>query len=233
MENPFSAVYSFQQKESTIDFEGHISLVAFTKGCDLCCSYCHNPDLIPFGGQDLSWEELKAATARAKKNWADGFCITGGEPCAKPALAETCSFVRQQGLAVKLDTNGTYPSMLEKALPFCSFVAMDYKAPADMYSQIAGRNADTSAVRRSLDILRSSGIPCEIRITVLPEFHTREILRQMCTELSGITTVSLQPFIPRPDLPSERLRTASRPSDAYMKSLADIFTPFIPDIKVR
>ena len=134
------------QKTSLLDFPEKIAAIVFTMGCNFRCGYCHNPELI--NGEAKIEEVFEFLKTRQGK--LDGVVITGGEPCLQKDLPEFIKQVKELGFAVKLDTNGSFPEMLEKVLPDLDYVAMDIKAPLEKYSQIVNVDVDTSKILKSI-----------------------------------------------------------------------------------
>ncbi|MCL2026156.1 MAG: anaerobic ribonucleoside-triphosphate reductase activating protein [Leptospirales bacterium] len=246
--NTASAIYACQKRETTIDFEGHISVLFFTKGCNFMCRYCHNPELIAQGGQNMTYDKLAALLTRAKNNWIDAVCITGGEPLMQHNIAETCEFIKSRGLSLKLDTNGSFPETLKNVLPFCDYIAMDYKAPIAKYPALTGigsvpqvqgtepqqqEGTEPQNIAASLEILKNSAIPYEIRITVLPEFHKEDDIAAICTETGGGHKLVLQRFIPRDNLPDALLRKTEKTGDELLKKFAAICEGYFEKIMIR
>ena len=228
-----SAIFTYQARESTIDFEGHISVLLFTRGCNFRCRYCHNNELLEFGGPNLTYEKLDAVLERAKQNWADAACITGGEPCAHANLPETAAFIKSKKLALKLDTNGSFPQILKEAAPYCDYIAMDYKMPAKKYTQIAGTHVNIDSLHESIEFLKSSGVQYELRTTIVPTIHTEEDMRAICHELSGVRRLALQSFVPRTNLPDSTLTTVSKTPHLLLESFAEICKPYFEEVIVR
>ena len=110
------------QKTSLIDFPGKVSCVVFLTGCNFKCPYCHNPDLaLGRYPARMAMTELSAFLAR-RLTLLDGVVITGGEPTLHAELPVLCRHIRDMGLAVKLDTNGTHPQMLGELIRRLSLV---------------------------------------------------------------------------------------------------------------
>ncbi|HEC35543.1 MAG TPA: anaerobic ribonucleoside-triphosphate reductase activating protein, partial [Anaerolineae bacterium] len=159
-------------RTSLIDFQDHIATVLFTGGCNFRCPICHNCDLVLRPGElpDLSEAEVWAFLAR-RRGLVDGVVITGGEPTLQPDLIPFLRRLREQGLDIKLDTNGYRPDVLERLLSagLVDYVAMDVKAPPEKYPLLAGRaDVDVALVQRSIGLLRDSGVLYEFRTTVVP-----------------------------------------------------------------
>src|SRR5690606_17068862 len=115
------------------DWDGKLCAVVFTRGCNFRCGYCHNPSLVlpelfsPI--DDISESEL-FSYLNSRRNWLDGVVITGGEPTLHLDLKDFIQKIRQLGFAVKLDTNGTNPRLLQELIQdkLIDLVAMDVKS---------------------------------------------------------------------------------------------------------
>lgn len=228
-----SALYTYQQSESTIDYDGHIALLFFTQGCNFRCRYCHNPELIPFEDNNMTYDELGTVLERARDNWIDGICITGGEPTLQKAIVETAMFIKKFNMDLKVDTQGSLPRTLEKLLPHCDYIAMDYKMPMDRYSSLAGVNVNPDHIRESLELLKKGTTHYEVRTTVIPGIHGEEDIRQICTELEGVNRFVLQTFIPRENLPAEELRTTEKTPASMLEAYADICRDHFHEVITR
>lgn len=170
-------------KLSTIDYPGVLSAVIFTSGCNLRCSYCHNKELID-GKAPLIDNADVFDFLNKRRNMLDGLVITGGEPTVQKNLMSFLKDVKNIGYKIKLDTNGTKPDILEKALPYVDYVAMDYKAPVELFDKIC-KAAFHGKVYESLRILANSSIPWEIRTTLAPEI-TPDVLTLIYGEIGQI-----------------------------------------------
>ena len=122
------------QKLTLLDYPGRIACTVFLSGCNLRCPFCHNASLVLPGRSTplMSDAELLAfLSSRTKK--LTGVCITGGEPTLHSELPQLLERIRELGFAVKLDTNGTQPDVLEFVLRegLVDYVAQDLTAALD------------------------------------------------------------------------------------------------------
>ena len=103
------------QKTTFIDYPEKIACIVFTQGCNFRCGYCHNPELFknkePLISLEAFFDFLKKRQGKL-----DGVVITGGEPTLQKDLKEFIKNIKDLGFAVKLDTNGTNPQILEELI---------------------------------------------------------------------------------------------------------------------
>jgi pyruvate formate lyase activating enzyme len=168
-------------KQSLIDYPGKIAAVVFTRGCNFRCGYCHNPDLVVpelFKQHQLISVNEVLMFLKERKSWLDGVVVSGGEPTIHKDLPAFLKTLKDMGFSVKLDTNGSNPSMLDHIIDkkLVDYVAMDIKSSlnATEYAQVIGlKIADTlfKKVIASIGILRNSNIEVEFRTTKLPGIH--------------------------------------------------------------
>ena len=165
-------------KFSMIDFPGKVSAILFTRGCNLRCAYCHNPELLEYNATqpDAIIEAELDDFLEKRKGRLDGIVITGGEPTLQPDLAEFCAKLKKMGYLVKLDTNGTNPSVVENLLKqkLVDFIAMDIKAPFEKYEVICQRPVDTEKVKQTMAIIKQYNIPHQYRTTYYKTVLTDE-----------------------------------------------------------
>ncbi len=176
-------------KQSLIDWDGRIVAVVFTKGCNFRCGYCHNPSLvIPRlleTTPDLNADEIFGYLER-RRNWLDGVVVTGGEPTLHKDLADFLERIRNLGLEVKLDTNGTHPDVLSELFrkKLVNFVALDVKhfVSRDHYARVTPTvtDAQIEAIRRTLALLREHPeVGHQFRTTLIPGVHAPEVATQL------------------------------------------------------
>ncbi|MCF7933499.1 MAG: anaerobic ribonucleoside-triphosphate reductase activating protein [Spirochaetia bacterium] len=225
-------IYGFLQRPSLVDFPGSISAVLFTSGCNFSCGYCHNAPLMGSREAGLSADELRMAIDRfRKKDWIDGVTITGGEPTLVPHLPQLVTWFKDQGLRVKLDTNGSHPDMLEGLLDQLDYVAMDVKCALEHYRSFVSYG-QSERIRGSVDLLKAGNTAYEFRTTVLASFHTRSEMLSIGKLIEGAACYTLQPFVPRDNLPDPALRTLPRTSPDLLKEYAQLMHPYARTIKI-
>jgi pyruvate formate lyase activating enzyme len=151
---------------SLADYPGKISSIIFTHGCNLRCRYCHNPELVIMRKGINRYEDF---LNYLKGKDIEGVVITGGEPLFSKKINELIELIKSIGLSIKLDTNGTSPSKLKKAIETgdIDYVALDIKAFNDEdYRHITRSNFSLKQFYECLDIVRQYGIDHELRHTM-------------------------------------------------------------------
>ena len=120
-------------QESFNDYPGEICIILFTKYCNLDCVGCYNKRRV------LESENLPLPYVhnylRESAPLITHVTISGGEPTMETGLLDFLGELHSEGFGIKLDTNGTNPTMLRKALPFLSVVAMDIKEDITSYAR--------------------------------------------------------------------------------------------------
>ena len=185
------------QKFSLSDFPGLISAIIFTRGCDFRCPYCHNPELVDpsrFASSIPLDEVMDFLRSRAGR--LQGVVVTGGEPTIHPDLPAFLAGLKGMGFAVKLDTNGTNPGMLQRlaADRVLDYIAMDIKAPPARYASTVQAPVAVKDLLLSVDLVRHSGIPHEFRTTFVEEFLSTTDVLAIAELVKGCQRYVLQPF---------------------------------------
>jgi pyruvate formate lyase activating enzyme len=184
-------------KTSLLDYPAKLSAMIGAQGCNMRCPYCHNFYLIPYEftkHSQIIKEEEFFSFLHQRKNFLDGVVITGGEPTIQSDLPEFCDNVKKIGFSVKLDTNGTNPSVLSRLLKngLVDYIAMDIKTDLDQYNQLFKENIDVNEILKSIDIIMSSDQPYEFRTTCVSPFVTKNNIDQIGILIKGAKSFFLQ-----------------------------------------
>ena len=223
------------QKLTLLDFPGTVACTVFTVGCNLRCPFCHNPALVNNPPEDMRISEDEFfAFLKKRQGILDGVAITGGEPLLHADIGEFIAKIRSMGYKVKLDTNGTFPDRLEKILSEgnVDYVAMDLKNTFDKYAQTVGiENFDVSLIRRSIRILKDSGVAHEFRTTVVSPLHEAGDFGRIAEQVEGSEKYFLQNFVDSGNLlDGEGL--SEMPREELEKALENA-KRIIPQAKIR
>lgn len=165
---------------SLCDFPSRPAAVVFTQGCNFRCPFCHNGELLAVRPGSIPPRDILECLSR-RRGLVPGVVVSGGEPCLQPDLAAFCASVKSLGFSVKLDTNGSRPSVLRDLLAqgLIDYVAMDVKAPSELYATLAGVEVDWSVIEESLGVLAVGGVPHHFRTTVVPSLLSEKDLDEI------------------------------------------------------
>ena len=186
-----------------IDYPGKVAAVCFTTGCNFRCPFCHNCELVlPEKIETLKLipENEVLYFLRERRGFLDGLVITGGEPTVQPGLFRFIERVKGLGLLVKLDTNGSWPEVLEELLAahLLDYIAMDLKGPAARYDEMAGVHVDMAAITRSIRLIIERAPNYEFRTTTAPTMTAKDI-KEAVSLIAGAKRYYLQQFVVPPD----------------------------------
>lgn len=162
--------------ESTIDYPGKFGQILFVSGCNFRCGFCHNPELVIEKEGGFSSEDIiKELKPLIKRGWYEGVCISGGEPLIKKDLPEFIKKLKDIGLLVKIDTNGSNPIMLQKLIDekLIDYIAMDIKTTPEKYPSVCDIEVNIKNIEESIKIIKRFK-EYEFRTTVLPFFKNED-----------------------------------------------------------
>ena len=231
--------YAGMIKQSLVDYPGEIVTVLFSRGCNLRCPFCHNPDLLikpRVTAPPVDIVEVLEFMSK-RKGFLDGVVFSGGEPTLSQELINDIRSVKGLGLLVKLDTNGTNTTMLELLLRegLLDYVAMDIKAPVEYkkYREACARLSPENFfnIRSSILLLQAAGIDVEFRTTVVPALHTPENIVAIARFIEDARLYTLQQFNPRVTL-EPGYRQVVPYIKAEMQQMADMCAPYVKEVRV-
>lgn len=218
---------------SLIDYPQKICAILFTIGCNFRCPYCHNPELVDETAEELTVESIYDFLKK-RIGKLDAVTITGGEPTIHGDLIPFIETIKALGFLVKLDTNGTNPSVIravqEKKL--VDYFAMDIKSPLGAYSATVGRPVDTNAITESITLLKNGGVPYEFRTTVVKSLLSMEDLHGIGEAIRGAKTYYLQKFVPTKTLNPAFIRKTTY-TDAEFLDMQRIMQSYVAECFIR
>jgi pyruvate formate lyase activating enzyme len=183
------------QKFSLADYPGKTCAILFTRGCNMRCPYCHNPELVwpERYAPTLDLEEV-LAFLETRRGLLDAVTVTGGEPCLQADLPELLARLKAMGFAVKLDSNGSFPEVLRKVIAdgLVNYVAMDIKAPLEKYMLVCGADLPLKPIKDSIALLLEGRVAYEFRTTVDRDLLDEEDLLAIGQAIRGARRYYLQ-----------------------------------------
>ncbi len=223
------------QKVSLIDYPGKMCAIIFTQGCNFRCPYCHNPELVKpeLFGKTIPEREI-FSFLEGRKEKLDAVEITGGEPTLQSDLLSFIKKVKNKGFLIKLDSNGTNPEVLEKAIKkeLVDYLAMDIKAPLEKYRKVVNVDVDIEKIKASIGLIMNSGLDYEFRTTIVKSLLTKDDIIKIGKLIKGADNYFLQKFAPTKTLNPEFTSEITY-SDEELQELAQKLKNFVKNCGIR
>lgn len=240
------------EKLTLIDYPGEMAAIVFTTGCNFRCHFCYNPMLVlPVMADNLEntssnnneeerdhsqiSEDDLFIFLKSRQGKIEAVVVTGGEPTLHQDLPEFLARIKAMGFKVKLDTNGTNPVMLQRVLDagLVDYLAMDLKATADKYAQVVGVAVNMDQVKKSIQIIKTSGLPYEFRTTVVPGLHEVGDIEAMGELIAGAQKWYLQFFKSNTGLIDKNLEGKHGHTPADMKEMRERALKYVEFCELR
>jgi pyruvate formate lyase activating enzyme len=221
------------QKMTLLDYPGRIACTVFLSGCDMRCPWCHNSELAEGKAPAVMTSEELISFLKKRQGMLEGVAVTGGEPLLREESLELLREIRALGYPVKLDSNGTHPDRLRRAAEegLIQYCAMDIKNSPERYAETAGLSEIAlTAVRESVDFLKTGSIDYEFRTTAVKELHDERSFRAIAEWISGAKRYAIQKFTDRDTVPFEGFHA---PEEAQIQAWAEIVRPHVRELLIR
>ncbi len=219
------------QKLTLLDFPGHVAATVFTGGCNLRCPFCHNALLVTDLNEANEYTQDEVLSYLKKRaGILDGVCISGGEPLLQHDIEQFIKKIKDIGLSVKLDTNGTFPEKLREFISakLVDYVAMDIKNSKEAYAEAVGVSSfDISPIEQSVKLLLQGDVDYEFRTTVVRELHKEENIEEIAKWICGAKRYFLQNFVDSGNLIGENLSAVSPKTLDAMRVCAEKYIDFV------
>lgn len=170
-------------KFTHVDYPDHLACIVWFSGCNMRCDYCYNKEIVfAKSGSYTIAEVLEFLETRV--NLLEAVVLSGGE-ASSHTLVEFCQEVRKLGFKIKLDTNGTYFSQVKDLLEMglIDFVALDYKAPKEKFTQITHSNK-YDEFSKTLDFLIQNFNDFEVRTTLHSDLLNPDDINTIINDLT-------------------------------------------------
>lgn len=223
------------EKFAPLDFPGFISSTIFLGGCNFRCPYCHNADLV-LRPESLPTMPLDyfVSYLDSRQGWLEAVCISGGEPLLQEDLEVLCRVIKDRNLLVKVDTNGSLPERLKELIgkKLVDYVAMDIKAPLRRYAQVVHAAVAEEDISRSIEIIRTAGLPYMFRTTVVPGLVSEEDLIEIAGMLRGARVFQIQQFSTRNPIDRNYLQVKPYAAEE-IERMAKMVRPYFDEVRTE
>jgi pyruvate formate lyase activating enzyme len=190
-------------ESSFLDWDGKVVSTLYVANCNFRCPFCHNSGLIetPDAYTTIPMKKIEDFITE-RKDFIDGICLTGGEPCLhkNKGLFEFLKRIKSLGFRIKFDTNGFDPECLRKIIDqkLVDYIAMDIKGPLDKrYDKLSGIKTDLQKIKASIKLIMESGIDYEFRTTLIPTLLDDKDVKDIARSIAGAKKFVIQQFVPQ------------------------------------
>ncbi|HTM82872.1 anaerobic ribonucleoside-triphosphate reductase activating protein [Asticcacaulis sp.] len=168
------------------DYPEHTACILWFSGCNMACGYCHNPELVKGTLAKLPAETIQRFLA-SRRDRLEGVVLSGGECTLSPALPQLAQYLKGMGYKVKIDTNGTNPTLLAQLLNdgLVDFIALDFKAPQLKFEAITGMSRWADFLH-SLRLVAAAPVGKELRTTIHADLLDRADIERMINLLQEV-----------------------------------------------
>jgi len=222
------------QKTSLLDYPDKISAIIWTIGCNFRCPFCYNTNLVIGTAKKIPEKEILAFLNK-RKGLIEAVVISGGEPLMQNDIEHFLEKIKKLGYAIKVDTNGTYPNVLQKLLEkkLIDYVSMDVKAPKNKYSRLSGVTTDISKIEKSIEVIKKFAPHYEFKTTFIPTLlHQKDII-EIAKWLENAENYYLQKF--KDDVPviSSELEEVKPYTKQYLEKTIEKVKPYFKQCDIR
>ena len=218
------------QKTSLIDFPDRIATVLFVPHCNLRCPFCYNWRLVLEPKEPFLRDEDVFHILASRRRFVEGIVITGGEPTLQPDLPQFLDKLKQNGFVTKLDTNGFYPDVLERCIPYLDYIAVDIKTLPERYKLLGAK--DVSAFLRTIKLVTQGSTDYEFRCTVVLGFVEEKDIPQIGELVKSSKRFVFQQFVPGDTL-DKTFNTIKPYSPEIITRFAEIMKSYVDEVILR
>ncbi len=223
------------QGTSLLDFPGRIASLVFWGGCNLTCPFCHNPPLVlePDTYPDLDPTDLLADLAD-RSSFIDGVVVSGGEPTLDGGLLPFLKEVKSLGLAVKLDTNGLAPQVVDKLIDeeLVDYLAIDLKTTPERYPELHTGAVSPDKLIETIRLCAGAAVEMEYRTTCVPGWVDEEVIVKLGGLIDGAPLWALQQYHPEHAL-CEKAQQSTPYTPGQLQSFAELASRYAKRVIVR
>ena len=135
--------------------------------------------------------------------------------------------------AVKLDTNGRDPEILNKLLDnnLLDYIAMDIKNPIWNFKELTCVDESDEKYLESIKIILHSQINYEFRTTVIHWFHDKNSIEKICESIKWAKNYYLQNY--RPSKTLDPKFTGEKCNNIQLESFKNIAEKYVNNCGIR
>ncbi|MBN1150373.1 radical SAM protein [candidate division WOR-3 bacterium] len=134
--------------------------------CNLKCRHCWiDPDFVDVPQKYLTWTEIKRIYQEAKIIGLSSVKLTGGEPFLHPEILQIITGIKELGLGLTIETNGTLldDERVHALKKHANFVAISIDgAEPNSHEDLRGVEGSFDAVLKGAGLLKKEGLGFQV-----------------------------------------------------------------------
>jgi pyruvate formate lyase activating enzyme len=162
-------------KFTHVDYPEHLACIVWFSGCNMRCDYCYNKEIVFAKSGSYTIDDV-LEFLKTRVNLLEAVVLSD--------VVEFGQAVKKLGFKIKLDTNGTYFTQVKELLDLklLDFVALDYKAPKEKFTQITHSNK-YNEFSKTLDFLLAEFDNFEVRTTLHYDLLNSDDINEIIDDL--------------------------------------------------
>ena len=229
--------------ESTTHYPGIAASVIFMGKCNFKCRFCYDFNFIdPMLCKKMDTQDVFNKVMEGRQ-LISGVVFDGGEPTVQAeAFAELCHLFKNEGLKVKVNTNGSNPGIIAElaARNLIDYVCVDVKAPlelADEYKRLVDVPLGNILhdVHETMKLKGAFKFILECRTTIVPGFNDHgHFIEMIAKEVRPYADLYvLQQFRPEKGTMDPELQNVAAPSRKQLLEFARRVKRIARDVRIR
>lgn len=166
--------YSFD-KLNMKAYKGKVSSLLQVGTCNFRCKNCDRKNLVFLSSDSKTYDGNEVLEYLFERNkFLDGVVISGGEPLLNETLPLYLKSLKDTGLKIKLETNGSNFKRLKEIIDnkLVDMVSLNIKNEESLYPQTIGlAEYDLASVKESINYLLKNKCDYEFTMTLSKEVH--------------------------------------------------------------
>ncbi len=177
-------------------------------GCNILCQYCDTREsfVVPATARietsagsrrfqavtnPVSFDALVSSIENLCRSPHHSISLTGGEPLLHPDAVSAVSSLRNMGVRIYLETNGTLPASLERVIDDVDIISMDFKLPSAMHGKSFWREHEAF-----LRLAKTREVFVKVVISGETTQHEMEQTIKLIADTDNAIPLILQPVTP-------------------------------------
>lgn len=215
-------------------YKDKVSAVLYVGACNYRCKNCSRKNLVFLSSDAKTYDANEILEYLYKRNnFLDSVVISGGEPLLNEGLPLFLRSLKETGLKIKLETNGSNYLRLKEIVDgkLVDLVSMSIKNEFSLYPSTIGLSEyDMSEVKDSINYLLKNKCDYEFVMTLSKEAHAKTDFDKLGESLKGAKRLVIRNYI---DDENSITRGLTRASDNALEKIKNILEKYVQQVEIN